>query len=248
MLTAIKKTRIYEEVVSQIHDLIQDGRLKPGAQLPSERELAETFKVSRASVREALRALEAEGLVTSRTGTGTFVAELPMEPLVAALAAVLSKKKDALADIFEMRRLIEPQIAALAAERATQTNIKWMKQILDKQAKEVREGAPGVEADTEFHCAIGQATQNEALKKVGSGLMEILSHSREESLQTLGRNQASLNSHRKILSAIEAHDKDRARKAMNQHIQQVERNVLTTRKSKAKIVDPGRDLKHRRVS
>ncbi len=248
MLTAIKKTRIYEEVVSQIHDLIQDGRLKPGAQLPSERELAETFKVSRASVREALRALEAEGLVNSRTGTGTFVAELPMEPLVAALAALLSKKKDALADIFEMRRLIEPQIASLAAERATQTDIKWMKQILDKQAKAVGEGAPGVEADTEFHLAIGQATQNEALKKVGSGLMEILSHSREESLQTPGRNLASLNSHRNILSAIEAHDKDRARRAMNQHIQQVEQNVLTNRKSKARIIDPGRDLKHRRVS
>jgi GntR family transcriptional repressor for pyruvate dehydrogenase complex len=214
MLKAIKKTRIYEEVVNQIHDLIQDGRLKPGAQLPSERELAETFKVSRASVREALRALEAEGLVTSRTGMGTFVAELPLEPLVAALAAVLSKKKGALADIFEMRRLIEPQIASLAAERATQTDIKWMNQILDKQAKEVGDGAPGVEA----------------------------------SLQTPGRNQASLNSHRNILSAIEAHDKDQARKAMTHHIQQVEQNVLTTRKSKAKIVVPGRDLKHRRVS
>ncbi len=84
-----------------------------------------------------MRALEIEGLVIRRTGTGTFVAELPMEPLVAALAALLSRKKDALADIFEMRRLIEPEIAALAAERATGTDIKWMKQILNKQAKEL---------------------------------------------------------------------------------------------------------------
>jgi len=78
--------------------------------------------------------------------------------------------------------------------------------------------------------------------------MEILSHSREESLQTPGRNQASLNSHLNILAAIEAHDKEKARKAMNQHIQQVEQNVLTTRKTKARIVDPARDVKHRQVS
>lgn len=74
MLKAIKKTRIYEEVVSQIHDLIREGKFKARDQLPSERELAETFKVSRTSVREALRALETRGLVVSKTGMGTFIA------------------------------------------------------------------------------------------------------------------------------------------------------------------------------
>ena len=78
MLKAVKKTRIYEDVVSQIHELIKDGRLKAGDQLPSERELAETFKVSRTSVREALRALETQGLMVTRTGMGTFVADLPV--------------------------------------------------------------------------------------------------------------------------------------------------------------------------
>ena len=77
MLKAIKKTRIHEEVVIQIHELIKDGKLKAGDQLPSERELAETFKVSRTSVREALRALETQGLIISRTGMGNFIADLP---------------------------------------------------------------------------------------------------------------------------------------------------------------------------
>src|SRR5919198_3774331 len=82
MLHAIKKTRIHEEVVNQIHELIKEGKFKAGDQLPSERELAETFRVSRTSVREALRALETERLIISRSGMGNFIADLPIELLV----------------------------------------------------------------------------------------------------------------------------------------------------------------------
>jgi len=234
MLKVIKKTRIYEEVVSQIHDLIREGKIKPGDQLPAERELAETFRVSRTSVREALRALETQGLVISRTGMGTFIADLPIESLMATLATLLTEEKDLLTDVFEMRKLIEPQIAALAAERATQTDIERLKKILAKQRGQVEEGKTGVEADAEFHYSIGQATQNQALEKLVSGLMEILSRSREESLQTPGRSQASLDSHYKILSAIEDHDQESARLAMLYHIEQVEQNVLWPRERSPK--------------
>jgi GntR family transcriptional repressor for pyruvate dehydrogenase complex len=230
MLKAIKKTRIYEEVVSQIHELIREGKVKARDQLPSERELAETFKVSRASVREALRALEAQGLIVSRTGAGNFVAELPVESLVAPLATLLIEEKDALADIFEMRKLIEPHIASLAAERATKRDLERMKKILDKQREAVSRGETGVEADAELHFAIGRATQNHALEKLVSGLMEILSHSREESLQTSARRKASIESHRKILAAIEDHDQKKAREAMLLHIENVEENVLSSKK------------------
>lgn len=230
MLKVIKKTRIHEEVVNQVHELIKEGKLKAGDQLPSERELAETFKVSRTSVREALRALETQGLVVSRTGMGNFVADLPIESLIAPLAKLLIEEKDALADIFEMRKLIEPHIASLAAERATPRDIERMKTILDKQSDVVSRGETGVEADAEFHFAIGRATQNHALEKLVSGLMDILSHSREESLQTRGRRLASIESHRKIVAAIEEHDKIKAREAMLQHVERVEENVLSTKK------------------
>ena len=233
MLRAIKKTRIHEEVVTQIHDLIRQGKLKAGDQLPAERELAETFKVSRTSVREALRALETKGLIVSRTGMGNFVAELPIESLVAPLAKLLIQEKDALADIFEMRKLIEPHIASLAAQRATHADIERMKRILDKQSDAVGRGETGVEADAELHFAIGQATQNQALEKLVSGLMELLSHSREESLQTSDRRRASIEAHREILSAIERHDKRQAQKTMLHHIERVEENVLSSRKSEA---------------
>jgi GntR family transcriptional regulator, transcriptional repressor for pyruvate dehydrogenase complex len=230
MLKAIRKTRIYEEVVSQIHDLVREGRFKAGDQLPSERELAETFKVSRTSVREALRALEAQGLIVSRTGAGNFVADLPVESLVAPLASLLLEEKDALADIFEVRKLIEPHIAALAAERATLSDIERMKKILDKQRDAVARGETGVEADAELHFAIAHAAQNQALEKLISGLMEILSHSREESLQTRDRRKASIESHRRILAAVEEHNKAKARDAMLKHIENVEENVLSAKK------------------
>lgn len=221
--------------MSQIHELIREGKFKAGDQLPSERELAETFKVSRTSLREALRALETEGLVVSRTGAGTFVADLPIESLVVPLATLLIEEKSALADIFEMRKLIEPHIASLAAERATPRDIEAMRKILEQQSEEVLRGGTGVEADTEFHYSIGQATQNQALQKLVSGLMDLLSHSREESLQTPGRSQASLDSHHKILSAIEAHDKEMARKAVLSHIEHVEQNVLLSKKKGTEI-------------
>jgi GntR family transcriptional regulator, transcriptional repressor for pyruvate dehydrogenase complex len=235
MLRAIKKTRIHEEVVSQVHELIKEGRFKAGDQLPSERELAEAFKVSRTSVREALRALETRGLIISRTGTGNFVADLPIESLVAPLAKLLIEEKDALADVFELRKLIEPHIAALAAERATAGDIDRMKRLLNKQREEVERGATGVEADTELHFAIGQATQNQAIKNLVSGLLDILSHSREESLQTEDRRKASILSHRAIVAAIEKHDQAKAREAMRDHIEQVEQRVLLSKRRKPTI-------------
>jgi GntR family transcriptional regulator, transcriptional repressor for pyruvate dehydrogenase complex len=237
MLKAIKKIRIHEEVVTQIHELIREGRLKAGDQLPSERELSETFKVSRTSVREALRALETKGLIISRTGMGNFIADLPIESLVAPLAKLLIEEKNALAEIFELRKLIEPHIASLAAERATPKEIERMKRLLDKQRDQVQGGATGVDADTEFHFAIGQATKNHAIEKLVSGLLDVLSHSREESLQTSGRRQASIDSHLAIVAAIEKHDQEKAREAMRYHIEQVERNVLLSNKEKPAVSD-----------
>jgi GntR family transcriptional repressor for pyruvate dehydrogenase complex len=228
MLRAIKKTRIHEEVFSQIHELITAGRFKARDQLPSERELAETFKVSRTSVREALRALETKGLIVSRTGTGNFVADLPVESLVGPLARLLIDEKKALADVFEMRKLIEPHIAALAAERATRNDIARLKSIVAKQSAAVSRGETGVEADAELHFSIGRATRNHALQKLVSGLMEMLSRSREESLQTNERRESSIDAHRRIIGAIEKHDKTRARGEMLRHIEQVEENVLSS--------------------
>jgi GntR family transcriptional regulator, transcriptional repressor for pyruvate dehydrogenase complex len=251
MLRAIKKIKIHEEVFNQIHQLIRDGRLRARDQLPSERELAETFKVSRTSVREALRALETQGLIVSRTGTGNFVADLPVESLIGPLARLLIDEKKALADVFEMRKLIEPHIAALAAERASGSDIAQLKKIVAKQIEAVRRGETGVAADAELHFFISRTTRNQALQKLVSGLMEILSRSREESLQTEKRRGSSIEAHRRIVAAIEKHDKAKARNEMLRHIEQVEATVLSpaeTQKTTGAVVgNREQDLRIRRV-
>lgn len=226
MLKAIKKIRIYEEVVGQLRQLIEEGRLRAGDRLPSERELAETFRVSRASVREAIKTLESEGLVTTRPGSGTFITAVDVEAIIQPLASSLSRGKAALIDLFEMRRLVEPGIAALAAERATPADILRLKEILKEQEQQISHGASAVESDAAFHFAIGQATQNSALQRLVAAIVEILKPAREQSLQTAGRAHKSLASHRDILQAIERHDADIARQAMQHHIEAVERNVL----------------------
>jgi GntR family transcriptional regulator, transcriptional repressor for pyruvate dehydrogenase complex len=226
MLKAIKKTRLYEEVVGQLHQLIDDGRLKAGDRLPSERELAETFRVSRSSVREAIKTLENEGMVVSRPGSGTFITAVNVEAIIPPLASLLSRGKDALVDLFEMRCLVEPSIAALAAERATPADILRLKEIYSQQEQQINRDTSAVDSDAAFHLTIGRATHNAALQRLVASIVEILKPIREKSLQTPGRAHKSLASHREILVAIERHDPELARQAMQRHIQAVEENVL----------------------
>ncbi|MBI4640016.1 MAG: FadR family transcriptional regulator [Candidatus Tectomicrobia bacterium] len=226
MLRAVKKTRIYEEVVTQIRELIREGRLKAGDKLPPERELAETFRVSRTSVREAIRALETQGFVISRPGAGTFISADRIEAIIQPMASLLFQGRDELADIFEMRRLIEPHIASLAADRATSDDLTQMRETLEEQKLQINRGETGVEADTNFHLAIAQATQNRALFRLVSAIVDILSQSREKSLQVPNRPQKSLASHHEILTAIERHNPEKAREAMQRHIEEVEVNVF----------------------
>lgn len=227
MLKAIKKVRIHEEVVTQILELIREGKLKAGDQLPSERELAETFQVSRTSVREAIRAMETQGLVVSRPGAGTFITARTVESVVQPLVSLLLQERSDLVDIFEMRYLLEPHIAALAAKRATPEDIIRLREIVQAQERKNQEKELAVEEDTTFHLTLCQATQNKALLKLVSAIVDILSQSRKYSLQTPGRARRSLASHREILDAVEKHDAERALLAMQKHIKEVEKNVFT---------------------
>ena len=219
---AIKRKSLYQDIVGQIHDFIRDGVLKPGDRLPAERELAERLQVSRSSLREAIRALELQGLVVSRPGSGTFVSAESLDALVAIVASSVSQARDGLGDIFEVRHLLEPQIAALAAERAAREDIQHMAEAMEQQEKEISEGETGVGGDAAFHFAIAQATQNWALVKVISTISDILHKSRDQSLQTPGRPQRSLASHRQILDTIQRGDAESARSAMEHHLLEVE--------------------------
>ncbi len=225
-LAPIKSTRIYEEIVRQIKQLISEGQLKSGDRLPPERDLAEKFVVSRTSVREALRALESLGLIEIRPGEGTFVREVSIDALVGPLALLLTTQREAIAELFEARRLLEPALAGLAAARATRDEIQEMDRILEAQAKEIAAGNTGLAQDAAFHAAIGAAAHNRAITRLAHAIMDLLSQSREESLNTPGRPTRSHQDHRRILAAITARDERAARQAMLDHLEAVEMLVL----------------------
>ncbi|MBI3457887.1 MAG: FadR family transcriptional regulator [Candidatus Rokubacteria bacterium] len=222
----VKSTRIYAEIVRQIRGLIADGRLKSGDRLPPERDLAERFRVSRTSVREALRALESTGLIEIRAGEGAFVREVSVEALIEPLALVILTQREAIAELYEARRLLEPPIAALAARRASHEEVLEMTRILDAQAKEVAAGGTGLAQDAAFHTALVHSTHNRAIARIVAALVDLLTQSREESLQTPGRPERSHQDHRRILVAVEARDEEGARQAMLDHLVAVERFVM----------------------
>ncbi len=224
----IKRRRIPEDIVQQFHSMIRQGTLSHGDRLASERDLAAQFKVSRSSVREAIRSLELQGLVISKRGSGTFISTENADSVLALMAASLNTGGEALRDIFEMRRVLEPAIAALAAGRATEDDVGRMSAILEEQQRQIDSGETGVEADTAFHFALAAATHNSALNKVVSAVEDILQRSRDQSLQEPGRPQRSLTSHRQILQMIRTRDSAGAERAMSHHLEVVEPSRVAT--------------------
>ena len=224
----IKSTRIYEEIVRRVKAMIAEGRLKGGDRLPPERDLAEKFVVSRTSVREALRALESLGLVEIRPGEGTFIREVSIDALVEPLARLMVSEREATGELFEARRLLEPSLAALAATRATPEEIQEMERILEAQAQEIAAGRTGLAQDAQFHAAIGAAAHNRAITRIAHAVMDVLTQSREESLNTPGRPKRSHEDHRRVLAAVRARDAEGAQRAMLEHIEAVESLVVDT--------------------
>ena len=225
---SIQPRRLHEDIVQQFLSLIRGGSLQHGDRLPSERVLADQFKVSRSSVREALRSLELQGLVVSRRGSGTFINTDDLNFVVALIASSLSSGADTLRDIFEMRHLLEPQIAFLAAQRVNPQELLQMEEILEEQGQQIARGETGVNADTDFHFALAVATHNSAMVKVVSAVEDILRRSRDQSLQEPGRPQRSLASHRQILEMLQDRDEHAARQAMEHHLTSVESSNLTS--------------------
>src|SRR3989442_15441500 len=221
-------SRITEEIARQFKQRIGKGGLKTGDRLRTERELAEKFVVSRTSVREALRALESLGFVEIRPGEGTFVREMSVDSLVGPLALVMTAQREAIGELFEARRVLEPAIASLAASRATPEEVQEMQRILDDQAREIGAGKTGLAQDAAFHAAIGTAAHNRAITRIAHAVMDLLTQSREESLNTPGRPTRSHQDHRRILQAIARRNATAARQAMLDHLVAVEGLVLGT--------------------
>jgi DNA-binding FadR family transcriptional regulator len=211
--------RLYRVVADRIQELIRNENIAAGERLPSERDLATKLSVSRASLREALIALELGGVIEVRGGSGVYVSELP-EP------AALPEAGPGPFEVLSARRLIESEIAAIAARVATDSAVDAILQAVVEMEKHHADYSSNEQADRNFHLAIARATGNSALVGSLNYLWDQrgrLWHKLKEHFQTEELRQETLKDHRRILEAIAAHDPAAARKAMRAHLERVTR-------------------------
>ncbi len=225
-LREVKKEKIFEDIVRQIRRFIKTGTLKAGDKLPPERDLALACKVSRASVREAIRVLESVGMVKTRVGDGTYVETSSVENLVEPLATIIAGGRESLMDIFAVRKMVEPLLTYLATERATADEVLHLKKILVRQRKKIGNQKVVTEIDYSFHLALAKMAKSEVFLKFYSTLAELITQTREEFLQEGDRPQKSVDGHEEIISAIEKRDPALAKKAMSRHIRNIEREAI----------------------
>jgi GntR family transcriptional repressor for pyruvate dehydrogenase complex len=231
---AIKRKNVYEEIVSQIQEQVRAGKLKPGEKLPPERKLAEIFKVSRHSVREAIRILEQNSVLKSLPGSGIYVAISDSQ----SIADLLVIDKEELMAIFQFRRMLEPQVARLAAENASNNNVSELNKLIMQQKEVIKREKKDVqlfiELDNKFHFKLARASKNSVVLGIIERVNDILAESRKETHQSESRMRASLKGHLEILDAIKQAKGDLAFDAMERHLRLVEKVTLDHLRSKLK--------------
>ncbi|HEY8478134.1 MAG TPA: FadR/GntR family transcriptional regulator [Chloroflexota bacterium] len=216
----LRRRRLYEDIVEQMQELFRREEFRPGDRLPTERELAERFGVSRATMREALSVLQSMGLIESRTGDGTFASEAG--PVVAGRASQLAWRWRSVAEPLEVRRIFEPETCRLAAERAGDSDLETMTACLARQETALESVEAFLVEDEGFHRAIARASKNELLMTISDAMMAALRESRRRSMEEPGATRVALAQHRRIFEAIARRDGDAARLAMLAHLKTVE--------------------------
>lgn len=212
---------LFSVALEQIKSLITSDGISPGARLPGERELGKRLGISRSSVREALRALEVMGFVDIRSRSGTYVANPAEEGLHVSLRqSLINSRAGSVRQIFELRELIEPGIAALAAQRAVASDLAALRQsLVEMETCIERENLVGtILADAWFHHTITKAAGNAYLTELMDDVVYSLEESRKVSLLIPDQGKRALSGHRHIYDAIEVRDASAAASAMQQHL------------------------------
>jgi GntR family transcriptional repressor for pyruvate dehydrogenase complex len=230
-LKPIKTKKIYEEIVEQIKQLIVDGFLKPGDKLPSERDLVDSFKVSRSSIREALSALEMMGLLEVRTGEGTFIKQIKADSMMSSLAWALHLDKGSVLEMLEVRRMIEVQAVGYAAQRATIKEINELAQTLETMKNNLKNSEIISEkADLKFHYTIAIATHNKITVRLMDTISDNLHHliraSRSKLYEGKYTPELLYQEHVTIYEAIKNKDPEEAKHQMLLHLSGVEEEIL----------------------
>jgi GntR family transcriptional regulator, transcriptional repressor for pyruvate dehydrogenase complex len=218
----IQSSRLYEQIVQQIEESILNGELQPGSKLPAERELAQQFGVSRTAVREAIKALQEKGLVDAFPGRGTFVTDGTSNPMRRSLDRILkSGEQVGRTYLAEVREILEPEIAALAAARADDQHVASMREACDVMDKARLDADAYIEADLDFHLALAEAAGNPIVLSLIDSIVVLLREQRLRTFYVKGGPERGQQHHKRILEAVELRDPPAARAAMHAHLQQV---------------------------
>lgn len=220
-LTPVRRRRLYEDVVQQLQALISSGRLEPGDQLPSERALAEQLAVSRTSVREALRILEARGMIEARPGQGLFVRGRRTEEVVSILASYLMKERETFLEVLDVREALERKAAERAALLATDKDLEALKAAVVAMQEEVLEGRVALDSDTEFHRALGVASRNEVLSHMLDTVLGLMVQRRREIFSRSYGGVLTLHQHANIYRAIKNRDPNLAGALISTHLREL---------------------------
>lgn len=215
----IKKVNVGEQVFLQLQQLISEGKWKPGEKLPSENDLSEMFGVSRITVRQALQRLSAMGLLETRQGEGTFVQTLELGDQLRGLIPTAYLSENSMAQVHEFREMIDTEAAQLAAQRATEEDIRQLRDNYEEMMNiEVDQHRfRFARADLEFHIKIGEISGNALILKTYEVLYDVLINAMQMTIERMGGSSAATY-HKRIIEAIEAHDAKAAAKIAREHV------------------------------
>ncbi|MGO0122622.1 FadR/GntR family transcriptional regulator [Desulfothermobacter acidiphilus] len=225
----MKTRRTSESILEQIKTLILEGQLVPGDKLLTERELSEKLQVSRASVREALSALNLAGILEIKHGEGIYIKRPEANAVIEPLVFILLLEKDKVQNILEVRKALEVEAAGLAAERCSPELLRELEQIIEEMEVILPqgEGEKAAQLDLRFHLTLVRASGNPLIGSLMSTIQEIIGQTLRVTRAlwlsaTAGTTQRLFEEHREIFLAVAAHDKVRARDLMYQHLWKVE--------------------------
>lgn len=222
---------VSDRVVAQILSLVKAGNLKAGDRLPSERELADSFKVSRPTIREALKALTVLGVLKTKHGSGIFVSPLEASDILGPLTFFLTLKDVQVDRLYEARRLIEGEIASLAATRCELNDALELRQYISEQNQVVHDPRSFRVSDTRFHAKLAAKSGNSFLARAAESLNVLGLEFRKIASETPNVISSSIRDHQSIVAAIESRDAEGARIAMQGHMM----NVLRSTKEGASL-------------
>ena len=222
MYRAVRTSRLYELIVQQVEESILNGQLKPGDQLPAERDLAQRFGVSRTAVREAVKTLREKGLVEAYSGRGTFVTNGSSHTIRQSLDLMIRfNQEEGWTHLAELRSVLEPEIAALAAPRIEEQLLITMREAVAAMDRSLHDPEAYVEADLDFHLALAEAAANPIILSLIDSIVGLLREQRMGIFQVEGGPERGQYHHKKILEAVEHRDSAGAREAMKAHMRQV---------------------------